>query len=49
MANKKRSKDNTAPSISELEAEKRRLYQENDSKKLEQVKKQLDFLYYGIK
>lgn len=45
---KTRSKDNTAPSISELESEKRRLYQENDPKLLEEVKKRLDYLYYGI-
>lgn len=46
---KTRSKDNTAPSISELEQQKRRLYHENDPKKLDEIKKQLDFLYYGIK
>lgn len=39
----------TRLSIAELESEKRRLYQENDNKKLDEVKKQLDFLYYGIK
>lgn len=46
---KKRSKDNTAPSIAELEQQKRRLCHENDPEKLEKVKKQLDYLLWGIK
>lgn len=47
---KKRSKDNTALSISELEAEKRALYQSGKNpERLKKVKAMLDFIYYGIK
>lgn len=45
---KERKQDNTAPNIAELEAEKRKLYMDNNPKRLEQVKRMLDYLYYGI-
>jgi len=47
---KKRSRDNTAPNIQSLEAEKRRLLIDKiNPKRLDEVKKALDWLYYGLK
>lgn len=50
MKEKKRSRDNTAPNISELEAEKRRLLiDKTNPKRLKQVQSELDYLHWGIK
>ena len=47
---KQRSKDFTAPNISDLEAEKRKLLIDGTNpKRLKEVQKQLDWFNYGLK